>query len=66
VLALEAGVHLCKALYLPREMIAPLSAKQLGFLPGETELVDVHPLSSANFLRKNGLAPGEVFVQSGF
>ena len=66
VLALEAGVHLCTALYLPREMIAPLSAKQLGFLPGETELVDVHPLSSANFLRKNGLAPGEVFVQSGF
>ena len=64
VLAICAGEHLCKALYIPHEMIAPLSAKQLGFLPGESAVADVHPLSAANFLRKNGLVPGEVFVRS--
>ncbi len=66
VLAICAGEHLCKALYIPHEMIAPLSAKQLGFLPGESVVADVHPLSAANFLRKNGLVPGEVFVRSNF
>ena len=63
VLAIRAGEHLCKALFTPREMIAPASARQLGFLPGESAVVDVHPLSAVNFLRKNGLVPGEVFVR---
>lgn len=64
VLAVCAGEHLCEALYIPREMIAPLSARQLGFLPGESALADVHRLSIADFLRKNGLVPGEVFVRT--
>lgn len=64
VLSICAGAHLCKGLYIPRELIAPPSAKLLGFLPGESAIVDVHPLSTANFLRKNGLVPGEVFVRS--
>jgi len=66
VLAICAGAHLCKALYIPSEMIAPASAKQLGFLPGEAAVADVMPLSTANFLRKNGLVPEEVFVRSTF
>jgi len=63
-LIIRAGWHLCKGLYVPHDLLAPSSAKQLGFLPGETAIVDVHPLSTANFLRKNGLVPGEVFVRS--
>jgi len=47
-------------LIVSKELITPEKAKQLDFTYGDDK-PPVHPLLYSNFLRKNGLMPGEVY-----
>ena len=62
VLAICARMHACEALYIPHELVHPASAKALGYLPGDSHPPALNAFAVANFLRKYGLMPEEVFV----